>query len=252
MAQAEPKSGARQGAVLQRKCACGQHTGGGECESCRKKKQDLQRKGNGPQPAGVPPIVHDVLRSSGQPLDSSARAFMSSRFGRDFSQVRVHNDAKAAASAEAVSAQAYTVGKNIVFGEGRYIPDRAEGMELLAHELTHVVQQAGAGLGETRDIELGASADHFEREADSVERSILGQKILTSPWSAAPKGVQRRPVDPLENSAGSPVKAKGGVLPYREATHLLKCIETMGEANAEYCRPGGAGAAHHGISTFRR
>jgi hypothetical protein len=101
----------------------------------------------GPSPtegetSGVPPIVHDVLRSSGQPLDAATRAFMEPRFGHDFGQVRVHTDAKAVESARAVKALAYTVEKDVVFGAGQYEPETNEGRRLLAHELTHVVQQA--------------------------------------------------------------------------------------------------------------
>ncbi|HLI88385.1 MAG TPA: DUF4157 domain-containing protein, partial [Ktedonobacteraceae bacterium] len=90
---------------------------------------------------GVPPIVHDVLNSSGQPLDVGTRAFMEPRFGFDFSRVRVHADARAAESTQAVNALAYTVGHNVVFGTGQYAPGTNEGRRLLAHELTHVVQQ---------------------------------------------------------------------------------------------------------------
>ncbi len=93
--------------------------------------------------AEAPGIVHDVLRSSGQPLDASTRAFMEPRFGHDFSGVRVHTDARAAESARAVNALAYTVGSNVVFGEGQYAPGSGSGQRLLAHELTHVVQQGG-------------------------------------------------------------------------------------------------------------
>jgi len=69
--------------------------------------------------AAAPPIVHDVLRSPGRPLDPSTRQFMESRFGHDFSRVRVHADGKAAASAQAVNARAYTVGRDVVFGSRR-------------------------------------------------------------------------------------------------------------------------------------
>ncbi len=92
----------------------------------------------------VPPIVGDVLRSAGHPLEQSTRVFMEDRFGHDFSKVRVHSDPLAARSANAVSAQAYTVGSQIVFGAGRYDHSSTAGQRLLAHELTHVVQQSGA------------------------------------------------------------------------------------------------------------
>jgi hypothetical protein len=131
--------------VLQRKCACG--GGGADCAECRKKKTDLQRKpassksaSSKPTP-GVPPIVHDVLRSPGRPLDAGARAFFEPRLGHDFGSVRIHTDSQAAESARAVNALAYTVGRNVVFGHGNYRPASSEGQRLLAHELTHVVQQ---------------------------------------------------------------------------------------------------------------
>lgn len=86
--------------------------------------------------------VHGILRSPGQPLDPETRTFFESRFGHDFSQVRVHADGAAAASARQVDAQAYTVGQHIVFGAGQHQPRSWEGRHLLAHELTHVVQQS--------------------------------------------------------------------------------------------------------------
>ncbi len=90
----------------------------------------------------VPPIVHTVLNSGGgQPLDSATRAFMEPRFSHDFSQVQVHADPKAVESARAINAIAYTIGQNVVFGTGQYQPQTEAGRELLAHELTHVVQQ---------------------------------------------------------------------------------------------------------------
>ena len=95
-----------------------------ECEDCRKKRLGIvQRFATGIQtPSIAPPIVHDVLRSPGQPLDMATRAFMEPRFGHDFSQVRVHNDERAAASARAVNALAYTVGRDVVFGASQYQP----------------------------------------------------------------------------------------------------------------------------------
>src|SRR5437016_368857 len=89
----------------------------------------------------VPPIVQEVLSSSGRPLDADTRTFMEPRFGHDFSQVRVHMDERAVESAEAVNALAYTVGRDVVFGEGQYMPETSGGRRLLAHELTHVVQR---------------------------------------------------------------------------------------------------------------
>lgn len=137
------------GSLLQRKCACGGTPGpSGECEACRRKR--LQRKGTPSSTAAAfseaPSIVREVLRSPGQPLDAETRAFMEPRFGHDFSQVRIHTDARAAESAAAVNALAYTVGHAVVFGGGQYAPQSMNGQRLLAHELTHVVQQGATPL----------------------------------------------------------------------------------------------------------
>ncbi|WP_326543217.1 eCIS core domain-containing protein [Pseudorhodoferax sp.] len=93
----------------------------------------------------APAIVHEVLRAPGRPLDPDTRGFMEPRFGQDFGRVRVHTDARAAASARTVNAKAYTVGHDLVFGAHQYAPDTRRGRELLAHELAHTVQQRGAG-----------------------------------------------------------------------------------------------------------
>ncbi|HMD20583.1 MAG TPA: DUF4157 domain-containing protein [Alloacidobacterium sp.] len=118
---------------LQRKCA--------ECEE--EGKDQLHRSTTGAGPAVAPPIVHEVLRSPGQTLDAGTRAFMETRFGHDFAKVRVHTDSRAADSARSVNASAYTVGNDIVFDSGRFNSNSADGRLLLAHELTHVVQQSG-------------------------------------------------------------------------------------------------------------
>jgi hypothetical protein len=94
-------------------------------------------------PIEAPASVHEVLRSSGQPLDQATRAYFEPRFGHDFSRVRVHSNEAAAGSARDVNASAYTVGHNMVFDAGRFTPGTHEGRRLISHELTHVVQQGG-------------------------------------------------------------------------------------------------------------
>lgn len=91
----------------------------------------------------APASVGQTIGRAGTPLSPAARAFFEPRFGHDFSQVRIHDDAEAARSAREVAAHAYTVGPHVVFASGRYAPDSASGRELLAHELAHVVQQTG-------------------------------------------------------------------------------------------------------------
>lgn len=144
----------------QHACACG---GGGHCPTCRTGQpthEHLQAKHAQAHDSGeiaAPPIVHEVLRSSGQPLDTSTRKFMESRFGHDFSRVRVHTNAKAAESARALNALAYTVGRDIVFGHERYQPGTTGGRHLLAHELTHVIQQS-PGVVRQKPVPAGEAA----------------------------------------------------------------------------------------------
>lgn len=131
---------------IQRACPCG-----GGCPRCQTEKRAqgysrLQTKHVESGALGLtaaPPIVLDVLRSPGRPLDPTTRAFMEPRFGHDFSRVRVHSDAAAEQSAQDMNARAYTVGQHIAFGSGQFAPGTHEGQRLLAHELTHVVQQSG-------------------------------------------------------------------------------------------------------------
>ena len=112
-------------------------------------EEQLQTKGefsslaSGPDASPAPPIVDEVLREAGEPLALHTRRFMEVRFGHDFGDVRVHVSPRAAASARAVRALAYTVGRNIVFGSGQFAPGADPGRRLLAHELAHVVQQTG-------------------------------------------------------------------------------------------------------------
>jgi hypothetical protein len=125
-------------------------------------------------PNKVPPIVHEVLRSPGQPLDAAARDFMEPRFGHDFSGVRVHADAKAAESARATNALAYTVGREVVFDAGQFAPHTYSGRMLLAHELAHVVQQQSAGeSAELRTFRISEPGDTHEREADAVAATVV-------------------------------------------------------------------------------
>ncbi len=129
---------------LRRKCSCG-----GTCTRCSSEhdESEIQREpaGSGNSGLTAPPSVQEVLGSPGRPLDAATRSFMEPRLQRDFSAVRVHTDGAAGQSARELSANAYTVGENIVFGAGRFAPDTSEGRHLIAHELTHVIQQGGGG-----------------------------------------------------------------------------------------------------------
>ena len=159
------------GRVLQRKCACGNHCAVGECGGCKANRLSLQRSGGARNDmAEAPPIVHEVLRSPGQPLDRGTRALLEPRFGQDFSHVRLHTDSRAAESAQAVNASAYTVGRHVAFGAGQYAPGTRGGAELLAHELAHVVQQEGTL--STAPPALAPADDSAERQADAVANRV--------------------------------------------------------------------------------
>lgn len=168
--------------VLQRKCACGGSLGlTSECAGCDKKRLSLQRPTQNSNletrnSEGVPPIVNEVLGLAGQPLDAETRTFFEPRFGHNFSNVRVHADALAAKSARAVNALAYTVGRNVVFGEGQFAPATTAGRRLMAHELTHVVQQS-AVTSEPTNLTIGDPSDSYEREAETGRDSVLHLRI---------------------------------------------------------------------------
>jgi hypothetical protein len=171
----------------------------------------------------VPAVVHEVLGSSGQPLDPTTRASMEARLGHDFTHVRVHTDGRAAASAWAVDALAFTVGRHVVFGHGQYAPGTAAGRRLLAHELTHVVQQAGNGTA--RPTAIGPSDSAQERAAGQVEAGAIPAARGPDPVSA-PTILQRQPVD-----GGQATPAKTPAVP---ATASAACDATgLTETGAE-------------------
>ncbi|HEX2996108.1 MAG TPA: DUF4157 domain-containing protein [Anaerolineales bacterium] len=165
--------------------------------------------------AGIAPAsVERVLASSGRPLDPALQQDMGQRFGHDFSQVRVHTGVAAEQSAQEVHAHAYTVGHNMVFGAGRYEPGSQVGRRLIAHELTHVVQQLGAdemNVGQSNDKRSLSPVAPMMHPSDSVAptgvaASVLGlqrsagNRIARAPLNGSSGGglLQREPDDPLE------------------------------------------------------
>lgn len=147
-------------------------------------KLDLSNDSGEAQETGLSPTVNQVLRTPGRPLDSATRGTMESRFGHDFSRVRIHHDEQAAASASRISANAYTVGSSIVFDHGRYQPHSPAGQRLLAHELAHVVQQSGIGSsgreqGSTNPLETETEAKYaasrFSQGAEKVSVACRAQ-----------------------------------------------------------------------------
>jgi hypothetical protein len=141
--------------------------------------------------------VHGVVGSGGEPLAPEVRGEMEQRLGHDFGDVRVHTDTAANESAKSVSAHAYTVGSSVVFQRDMYDPSSTAGKTMLAHELTHVVQQrAGAvdGTPAPGGIRVSDPSDRFEREAAAnADRVMSTPQSASAPVAATPSGptVQR-------------------------------------------------------------
>lgn len=170
--------------------------------------------------AVVPPIVHDVLRSPGQPLDPEVCAFMEPRFGYDFSRVRVHSGVTAEQSAREFEASAYTVGPDIVFARGQYAPHSVEGRKLIAHELTHVVQQTNVvSPTVSGPLSMAASAEPTAEQVSDTVMSVLGpspcsiqRQLLVTAKPPDNKGLlARRPApghsDSVEFRVGTEISA---------------------------------------------
>ncbi|HUS12540.1 MAG TPA: DUF4157 domain-containing protein [Pyrinomonadaceae bacterium] len=175
---------------VQRKCA-GCASGTGRCQDCDE-EEVVRLKPITPTPAHPtgPEITDmnlaelDQLRSGGQPLSKKEREFFEPRLGHDLSNVRIHNDSGAADSASSVSALAYTTGNHIVFGRGSYAPSTTSGKRLLAHELTHVIQQGNRG-------SRGAGTLLQRQPAPEVNRAQQ-QGITSQKWSPELEAQYRR------------------------------------------------------------
>jgi hypothetical protein len=165
-----------------------------KCSFCPKKKKLIQRS-SVERAEVVPPIVHEALGSPGEPLGISAKSFFEPKFGYDFGKVRVHTDARAAESARAINARAYAAGQDIVFGSGQYDTETTEGKRLLAHELTHVMQQSHRFV--TASHILNKPGDSFEKSADEAADRIVAQngsreQIASLKWATPGALIQRQ------------------------------------------------------------
>ena len=149
--------------------------------------------------------VHDVVgKGGGTPLDDGVRTDMEGRFGQSFSDVRVHTDGTASESAEAVGADAYTVGNDVVFRSGKFDTSSAVGQRTLAHELTHVVQQRSGpvdGTPAAGGINLSSPSDRFEQAAEQTASSIMSAPMATSEHEAEAESVEQS-----VEEAGRPVQ----------------------------------------------
>jgi hypothetical protein len=125
------------------------------------------------KPFDVPPIVKEVLSTPGQPLDTKTRKIMERRFGHDFSRVKVHSDSKSAESAQVINARAYTLGQDMVFGANQYRPGNTAGKRLIAHELTHILQQGNIPQKLFENLALSSRFSPFECEARHIANSLM-------------------------------------------------------------------------------
>jgi hypothetical protein len=191
--------------------------------------------------ASAPASVEHALASPGQPFEPALRQEMEQRFGYDFSRVRVHIGAAAEQSARDVNARAYTVGDNLVFGAGEYKPDTRQGQRLLAHELTHVVQQQSGA-----EANVARRSNGFEDEPTFVEE----EPTPTTVWE--PRGhverggeirrgniasgeiVEKKPPGPTSGGGGgtaSKLEAEAANAEGR-ATSALRSVTELGKVGA--------------------
>lgn len=198
-AHARPSNTTSPATSLRRKCACGAHTpGGSECRDCAGKRLRRSSTQAGP-PMVAPQLVHDVVGSSGRPLDVATQSWMGSRFGSDFSRVRVHDDGRAAESARAVGALAYAVGSHVVFDAHQYAPGTPAGRRLLAHELAHTLQDPGSG-GLHASLAIGRPDDASEMAADrAADAAMRGERVSVLPGGG---GLMRRQMRGCDATAG--------------------------------------------------
>jgi hypothetical protein len=208
-----------------RRCACGGIADeSGECVACRAKRLGVQRKSDAVAGAQAPASVHETISAPGQPLDGSTRAFMEPRFGQNFGGVRVHTDANASESAKAVSAHAYTVGQNVVFGAGKFAPQTHAGRQLLAHELAHVVQQSG---GDASTLQRVPTRDGIP------ERFSFSSNCGWIDWSHADPGLVNTLVSRIQSAsdalqdAGSNPSAETGDLSTPTMTSTVPYLGTV-------------------------
>lgn len=168
--------------AIQRTCApCA--AGGSPCQKSEAERASVgRRKADASGLGGDHTLPDDVVHElgPGQPLDATTRAFCEPRFDADFGDVRVHTDEQAAQSARAVDALAYTVGRQVVFGQGQYRPDSGAGRVLLAHELAHTIQQRNRTQGSA------ANEDALEQDADAAVSAAVLDRPVTLSSVAAP------------------------------------------------------------------
>jgi hypothetical protein len=170
---------------------------------------------------------------------------MEPRFGHNFSNVRVHTDTKAAHSAWAVNALAYTVGRDIVFGKGQYAPKTSEGKRLMAHELTHTIQQGSEVRRSTTNLEMTNPADATEKEAQATANIVMQGHLATNIAGRATQIARQTP----------PATATPSVCPVAPLTPITDADALAMEGGARvvwnHTRPGLQAAANALVALIR-
>ncbi len=185
-----------------------------KCANCEEEEKNIHRKASGTASTQtVSPAVEQTLHSAGQPLDHVTCSFMEQRFGHDFSKVRIHNDSLANQSSKDINALAYTNGNHVVFGAGQYQSGTSTGNHLLAHELTHVVQQnGGSGINTIqRDViesDTSCAKEYPKGEVATLrnEQGVLDEDVIDAgggelliadfgvDWRHVKNSIQKNPV----------------------------------------------------------
>jgi hypothetical protein len=159
-----------------------------------------------PATLSIDQVVGRGLNTLGHPLGRDTREFMENKFGFDFGDVRIHNDSHAAESSEAINANAYTIGQDIVFGAGKYFPGSSEGKKLIAHELTHVVQQSQVPSTSEEPV-VSHPQEPSEQEAEQVASHIVSS---TETDASMPASVNEAGLNASSNAATAPTVSRDG------------------------------------------
>jgi len=214
--------------TVQRKCSCG----GGGCSKCngghsesehellQMKRVDASSLG----PDEAPPIVHEVLQQPGRPLDEGTRSFMESRFGYDFGAIRVHDGAEAATSANAIRARAYALGSHVVVGAREPSLATSLGRSLLAHELTHVVQQGAAQPAQQSAGALGGVVQPVAPQPTTAGTELRRQP--DSGPSSTPTAPPATGLDPSTNTFCR-IQFRQGSTTAADPAEKEACLETV-------------------------
>jgi uncharacterized protein DUF4157/uncharacterized protein DUF3626 len=242
-----------------RRCACGGLVlGGGQCARCR--AEELQRREPGGAPSGgvvqPTPAVDRALAMPGRPLDAGVRSQVEPHLGADFGAVRVHTGPAAGAAARSVGAEAFTSGTDVVFGEGKFAPETVDGRRLLAHELTHVRQQAG---GERQIARQPLGGGSWEPEYEDFKKRVFAMATSRLKENDAKLDEWRTFInsrfDDLELRAQMTATESEGLIQKAYAGHRLEYIEPYFGAKSPATRKfneavinheinGGCGACH--------